>query len=427
MKTKNGKSINHETELLNGFAPSKDGIHSLLNTEKGRRWLSAIDDAYERGIYAYQPTLENFQNARATVDGKKFLVFSSYDYLGLIGNREINEAAADAIHQFGTGTGGVRLLTGTLSIHRECEAALARFMRCEDSITFTSGYMANLALFSSINDHETLFIVDSLIHHSIIDALKLANGNIRRFHHNDVESIENILQTETNRKRKIIVTEGIFSMEGDIPPLKEIVGLKQNHECFLIIDESHSFGVLGKSGRGVTEHFNIDPNEVDAFVFSLSKVVPANGGCIAGSGELIALLQHDSSPFIFSGSMSPPVAAAIIKSVEVIEKAESSREMLYKKTEFLRQTIFSEGYVAAHSISPIVPLIAGTDESTYRLAKFLRAQGILVSPVVFPAVRRGKSRIRLCVNIDHAVDDIKYLGSCLHHFQNTEWLARENQ
>ena len=376
--------------------------------------LKQVRETYEKGVYTFHQALDYKSGPEVEIDGSSYKMLSSYDYLGLIGHPYIENSAIEAIHNFGTGSGGVRLLTGTNKLHLELEKTFARFKGTEAAATFSSGYNANLAVISILMDTKDLVLVDSKIHQSTIDACKLSGVPFRRFRHNDARSLESMLKRYRSDKKVLIITEGMFSMDGDICDLPPIVELKNKYGAFLMIDEAHSLGVLGKNGRGVDSHFEIPPQEVDIFVGSFSKGIPANGGFIAGAKELIILMQHASTPYIFSASQSPATAASIIATLQVMETESERFKALWENTVFFKSELNKLGFNTGVSESPIIPVILGEDADALGFSRELFDNGILATPVVFPAVPKNEARLRLCVT---AAQDKIFLEDCLSVFE----------
>lgn len=417
--------LRHEPEIINADAepgnPFEDFFNGTTHFTKhnkilGSRQLKKLEQVrrtYESGVYTFHQSLDYKSGPQIKIDGKKYKMLSSYDYLGLIGHPYIEEAAIDAIQQFGTGSGGVRLLTGTNKLHLKLEQVFAEFKGTEAAATFSSGYNANLAVISILMDTKDIVLVDSKIHQSTIDACKLSGVPYRRFEHNDPCSLENLLQRYHSTKKVLIITEGMFSMDGDICDLPAIVDLKNKYGAFLMVDEAHSLGVLGKNGRGVHSHFDIPPEEVDIFVGSFSKAVPANGGFVAGSKELIILMQHASTPYIFSASQNPSTAASIIATIHVMENEPDRFEDLWENTQYFRSELNKIGYNTGVSTSPIIPVILGAEDNALQLSRRLFDHGILATPVIFPAVPQNEARLRLCITAAH---DRLFLDECLEIF-----------
>jgi len=375
--------------------------------------LEQVRKTYESGVYTYHQALDFKSGPEIEIDGNSYKMLSSYDYMGLIGHPYIENAAIEAIHNFGTGSGGVRLLTGTNKLHLELEKTFAEFKGTEAAATFSSGYNANLAVISILMDTKDMVLVDSKIHQSTIDACKLSGVPYRRFAHNDPNSLEILLKRYSREHKVLVISEGMFSMDGDICDLPPIVSLKNKYGAFLMLDEAHSLGVLGANGRGVDSYFNIPPQEVDIFVGSFSKAVPANGGFIAGTKELIILMQHASTPYIFSASQSPATAASIIATVQVMTTEPDRFDLLWENTRFFRSELNKMGYNTGVSASPIIPVILGSDATALKFSRSLFDNGILATPVIFPAVPKNEARLRLCAT---AAQDKVFLAECLTVF-----------
>ncbi len=377
--------------------PTKD----LLQFNNARRWLKSIGWHSRNDYYLYQQALESKSGPEVVLNDQRFIMLSSYDYLGLIGHPAIENAAIEAVQRFGTGTGGVRLLTGTNELHRELEANIADFKGTEAAITFTSGYMANIAAITGLMNSQGLIFLDEYIHRSIIDACELAKTPYKKYRHNDTEDLERLLREAPPNRRKLIITEGIFSMDGDRCPLPEIVRLKNLYEAFLLVDEAHAFGYVGPSGRGTDEYFGIDPEEVDIWTGSLSKTIPSNGGFIAGKQQVIYYLQHGAAPFFFSSALCPAAAASINEALNVIRRESERIQHLEQNTNYLLRGLQKLGYNTGQTDSPIIPVIIGEDMNTHRLTRELFAHGIIATAVVFPAVPLRESRLRVCVTAGH--------------------------
>jgi 8-amino-7-oxononanoate synthase len=402
--------INDKT---NFYTPGKN---SLIDLRKANRSFNEINNLVEKDRYSFQPEYQERKGANATVLGETYFVFSSYDYLGLIGHEQINRAAKEAIDAFGTGTGGVRLLTGTNKLHRTLEKDLAAFKGKEDAITFTSGYVANIAITTSLIGKTGKVYADEKIHRSFIDALTQSCSNYVLYPHNDTVALRALLEKDADVQRKFIVSEGVFSMDGDLCPLPELVSLKKEFNAFLIIDEAHSFGVLGDNGRGIDEHYGIDPGEIDIIGGSLSKSIPANGGFIMANSDVIVFLQHECAPFIFSGSLCPPATSAAIEALKIISNEKWRLAELQKRITSLRRIIRSHGFNTSNCSSPVVPMLIGDYDKTFELYKFLQKRGILVSPVIFPAVPVNESIIRLCASVYHTEEMYHHFDKVLREF-----------
>ncbi len=415
-RLKNEKKAHEPGDPFHGFFDENSRFvkHNTLLSTRHIKKLEQIRRTYESGVYTFHQALDYKSGPLVELNGNPYKMLSSYDYLGLIGHPDIERAAIKAIQNFGTGSGGVRLLTGTNKLHLEVERKFAHFKGTEASATFSSGYNANLAVISLLMETKDMVLVDSKIHQSTIDACKLSGVPFRRFVHNSPGSLEHLLKRYSPTRKVLIITEGMFSMDGDICDLPSIVALKNKYGVHLMVDEAHSLGVLGKNGRGVDSHFNISPKEIDIYVGSFSKAVPANGGFIAGPRELVILLQHASSPYIFSAALSPPAAAAIIASLQIMQTDSERFEKLRTNTNFFRYELNKMGFNTGESVSPIIPVILGSDEAALGFSRKLFDHGLLATPVIFPAVPRNEARLRLCVT---AAQDSSFLEECIRVFE----------
>jgi 8-amino-7-oxononanoate synthase len=371
--------------------------HKLIDTRPSHRWFDQLSRCVQAGTYIFQKIFEERQGPEAVIEGRLSKIFSSYDYLGLIGHPEIDCAAIDAVKRFGTGTGGVRLLTGTNQLHDELEYELSLFKGTESALALSSGYLANLTAIASLLDKRDVVIADEYIHRSLVDAIRLADVPLKTFKHNDVESLRDVIQknVETGR-RVLIVVEGIYSMDGDISPLPAIVELKEEFGALLLVDEAHSLGVLGKNGRGITEHFDMDPSRIDIFTGSLSKAIPSNGGFIAARQQVIHFLKHGGAPFMFSAALSPPNTAAALTAIQVIRKETWRMAALWKNTRILLNGLKNLQVDVGKSESPVIPILCGSNENAFALSKHLYDAGYLATSVIYPAVPQGMARLRLC-------------------------------
>ncbi len=372
-----------------------------LMDARARRIFETAALACSMDAYPFQAPLSGRPGPVVQVDGHNMLSLSSYDYLGLIGDPRIDEAAIAAIRRYGTGTGGARLLAGTLDLHREVERALAEYKGTETAITFSSGYAANLAVISALFGPADRVIADIYSHRSLIDACRLAGVQVQRFAHNDMASLRHELKTGPEANRTLIVADGVFSMDGDIAALPELIKIKKEFGCFLLMDESHASGMLGATGRGSDEHFGVATSEVDIWTGSLAKSIPSNGGFVAVSQRLSIFLQHAASPFIFSAAMTAPAAATVLEGLRILKSEPELVDRLRSSAEFLREGLSSLGYDIGLSETAVIPVIMRDDARTALFARRLRDYGVLAAPVMFPAVAQGESRLRLCVTAAH--------------------------
>jgi glycine C-acetyltransferase len=397
-------------DLFNGFFESERSrtfARGDLVDVRARRIFDLMGRACDAGVYPYQLPLESRSGPWVSAEGRRLLMLSSYDYLGLIGDPRIDEAAVQAVRKYGTGTGGVRMLTGTVDLHHEMERRVAKFKGTPRAITFSSGYLANLAVMASLLTPQDRVILDSLSHRSLVDACRLAGAPLQRFRHNDMASLENEIVTGAGAGRTLIVADGVFSMDGDICPLPGLIEMKKRHGCFLMIDESHASGVLGRHGRGTDEHFGVDASEVDIWTGSLAKAIPSNGGFVAGSEELIIYLQHSAAPFIFSAALCPAAVAAVIAALEILEREPERVARIQANAALLRKGLQELGFDTARSETAVIPVIAENEVCAALLAGRLRELGVMVTPILFPAVPMGSARLRLCVTAAHSTADLE--------------------
>ena len=332
-------------------------------------------------------------------------MFASYSYLGLIGHPKINAAAEAALAEFGTGTHGVRLLAGTLKLHNELEATIADFKHTEDAVTYSSGYVTNQAAISTMVGRHDVVICDKLDHASIVDGCLLSGADLLRFRHNDMADLERCLKKSDGRPAKLVVVDAVFSMDGDIVNLPEVVELCRKYGAWLMVDEAHSIGVLGKTGRGIEEHFGLG-NVIDLKMGTLSKTIPSVGGYLAGSRDLMRLFRHESRAFIFSAALPPAQAAAAKAAFEVILEEPERVEALRKNAARFTGGLQRMGFDTMRTETAIVPILCGTDERAFSMVRDCQHDNIFVLPVVSPAVPEGLARLRATVTAVHTASDI---------------------
>lgn len=379
-----------------------------LMDARARRLFDSTALACNADAYPFQIPLESKSGPCVQADGHSMLMLSSYDYLGLIGDPRVDRAAIEAVKKYGTGTGGVRLLTGTIDLHQQMEQELAAFRETAQVITYSSGYLANLAVISSLFGPADRVIADALSHRSLMDACRLAGVQVQRYRHNDIASLKEELEAPNDANRTLVIADGVFSMEGDICLLPELLALRAEYGYFLLIDESHALGVLGAGGRGTNEHFHIAASEVDIWTGSLAKGIPSNGGFVAVSQELAIFLQHASSPFIFSAALCPAAVAAVRESIAILKQEPDRVTRLHENAVFLREGLSSLGYDTGLSTTAVIPVIFNDDRITALFARKLRDYGILATPVLFPAVPAGSARLRLCVTAAHTRQQLTF-------------------
>ena len=361
----------------------------------------------DNDFYFYnQPIEEVLGGSKVIVNGRLMGMYSSYSYLGLIGHPRINAAAKAAVDKFGTGTHGVRTLAGSLTLHRELEATIADFKHADDSVTYTSGYVTNLTVISTLMGRGDFVISDKLNHASIVDGCMMSGAEFRRFKHNDMQDLEKRLQQLPNGATKLIIVDAVFSMDGDVIDLPRVAELSRKYGAYLMVDEAHSVGVLGKTGRGIEEHFDMW-GSVDIKMGTLSKAIPSVGGYIAGKKELIDFLRHGSRAYIFSAALPPAQAAAANEAFKIILEEPWRLEKLNANTSQFINGLKGMGFDTMLTTTAIVPVLCGTDERAFTLTRIAQRNDVFVLPVVSPAVPEGLSRLRATVLASHEPDEIQ--------------------
>lgn len=362
----------------------------------------------EADLYYYnQPITEMQGGSKVLVRGRTMQMYASYSYLGLIGHPRINAAAKAAIDKYGTGTHGVRTLAGTLDVHNELEETISAFKHAEEAITFSSGYATNLTVVSTLLGRHDYVFSDRLNHASIVDGCLMSGAKFMRFKHNDLNDLERVLEEAPASSAKLIIADSVFSMDGDIIDLPRMVELARKHHCWLMIDEAHSVGVLGKTGRGIEEHFGMD-DVIDIKMGTLSKTIPSVGGYVAGRTDMINYLRHASRAYIFSAALPPAQAAAANEAFKVILDEPWRIEKLTKNgTQFI-SGLQSRGFDTMLTQTAIVPVLCGEDDLAYAMTRDVQKKDIFVLPVVSPAVEQGKARLRATVTAAHETEDIEH-------------------
>ena len=362
----------------------------------------------ENGLYFFNmPVTELRGGARVIINGRDMGMYASYSYLGLIGHPRINKAAKDAIDRYGTGTHGVRMLAGTLDLHTELEETIAEFKRAEAAVTYTSGYVTNLTVVSSLVGRGGYVISDKLNHASIVDGCLMSGAKFLRFRHNDMEDLEARLKNIPDGSTKLVIADAVFSMDGDVIDFPKIVELSQKYKAWLMIDEAHSVGVLGETGRGIEEHFGME-GTVDIKMGTLSKTIPSVGGYIAGKKDLITFLSHASRAYIFSAALPPAQAAAANESFKVILDEPWRMEKLKANSDQFINGLKERGFDTMETSTAIVPVLCGDDERAFALTRAAQQKDLFVLPVVSPAVPPGLARLRATVTAAHETEEIEY-------------------
>lgn len=381
--------------------------------------FTAPEELKKIGNYPYFREIESEQDTTVTISGKQVLMFGSNNYMGLTNHPKVKQAAKDAIDKYGTGYSGSRFLNGTSFLHTEFERKLAAFLKKEAALIFSTGYQTNLGVVATLPGRHDYILLDELCHASIIEGSRLSFSRIVKFRHNDMESLEKELSAIENGKAILIVADGVFSMEGDIAKLPEIVHLARQYDASVMIDDAHSIGVLGVNGSGTASHFGLS-SQVNIITGTFSKSLASLGGFVAGDQVMINYLKHHSRPLIFSASMPPAAVAAAMAALDVIKEEPERIKQLWDNTHYAIHCLSSLGFDIGKTETPIIPLFIRDDVKTFTFTNMLYEKGIFVNPVVSPAVPRDSSLIRISLmathtreQIDRAVDVISLVAKKL--------------
>ena len=369
--------------------------------------------AQAAGIYPYFRKIESDQDTEVLIDGKKVLMFGSNAYLGLTNHPEVKAAAIAAVEKYGTGCAGSRFLNGTLDSHLELEKRLAAFAGKEDAIIFSTGFQVNLGVISCLLGRDDYIIWDALDHASIIEGIRLSPAKSLRYKHNDMEALERRLKQCEDGKIKLIVVDGVFSMEGDLCKLPEIIKLAEKYGASVMVDEAHGFGVLGDHGRGVCNHFGLT-DKVDLIMGTFSKSFASIGGFIAGSKTTINYIRHHARSYIFSASCTPAATAAASKALDIMLREPERVQALQEKTQYCLERFRSLGFEIGNTSTPIIPLFVRDNEKTFRVTAALFHEGVFVNPVVAPAVAPEDTLIRFSLMATHTYEQLDRAIDTLH-------------
>ncbi len=364
------------------------------------RDFTRAQDCRDAGVYLMYREIGSAQDPVVTMNGQKVVMLGSNNYLGLTSHPKVKEAAIAATEKYGTGCAGSRLLNGTLDLHNHLEARLADFMKREAALVFSTGYGVNVGVLSCLLGRHDVAILDNMDHASIIDGARLGFGKSLKFRHSDPDDLEKKLRHVGVDKGKLIVVDGVFSMEGDIAPLPEIVRHKKRYDAGLFVDEAHSLGVFGDRGRGVAEHFGVE-GEVDLVMGTFSKSLATVGGFVAGDAVIIDYIKHNARAQIFTAAIPPGSAAAVEAALDIIESEPERRKQLWDNTNYMKRELEDLGFETCGSQSPVIPLLIGEDAATYRMASRLQEEGVFVNAVVTPAVPPGHGVIRTSYMATH--------------------------
>ncbi|MBU8786497.1 MULTISPECIES: glycine C-acetyltransferase [Bacillus] len=364
-----------------------------------------LDTMREQGTFQELPKIESCQGPIVRMKGRDIIQLSSNNYLGLTSHPRLKKAAVDAAERFGAGTGSVRTIAGTFTMHDELEKKLAGFKKTEAALVFQSGFTANQGILSSILTKDDIVISDELNHASIIDGIRLTKAGRKVYEHANMEDLEKILKKSMSYRNRLIVTDGVFSMDGDIAPLPDIVRLAEQYDAFVMVDDAHASGVLGENGRGTVHHFGLD-GKVHIQVGTLSKALGVLGGYAAGSKVLIDYLKHKGRPFLFSTSHPPAVTAACIEAVNVLMEEPALIKRLWDNTAYFKKGLENIGLPLIQSETPITPILIGDEAETCRFSATLFELGVFAQAIVFPTVPKGKARIRTIMTAEHTKQDL---------------------
>lgn len=366
-----------------------------------------LQELREAGVYRRLRVLETEQASRVRMDGHEVITLSTNNYLGLTTHPKLREAAARAVAELGVGSGAVRPIAGTMALHEELERRLAVFKRVEAALTLQSGFTANLAVIPVLVGEGDVVISDELNHASIIDGIRLSRAERRVYPHGDLAALERHLAEAKDARRRLVVTDGVFSMDGDIAPLPGIVERAERYDAIVMVDDAHASGVLGQSGRGTIDHFGLH-GRVHVQVGTLSKAIGALGGYVAGSGTLREVLIHRARPFLFSTSHPPSVAATCIAALDVLESEPERLERLWENTRFFKAGLRDLGFDTGASETPITPVIVGSEGLAVQLSERLWDAGVFAQAIVFPMVPRGRARVRTIVTAGHSREELAF-------------------
>jgi glycine C-acetyltransferase len=369
-------------------------------------WISAeIASLKNQGLFTHIRTLGSPQGAWLVVDGKRVLNFSSNNYLGLANHPRLIQAAKDAMDRYGVGPAAVRTIAGTMDLHLELERRLAEFKGAEAAVTFQSGFTANLAVVPVLAGKDDVIFSDELNHASIIDGCRLSRAKIMRFKHADPDDLKQQIAATSEYGRRLIITDGVFSMDGDIAPLPALATIAHQHDILLMVDDAHGEGVLGRGGRGIVDHFDLH-GMVDVEVGTLSKAFGVVGGVVAGSQDIIDWLRQRGRPFLFSSAMTVPDVAACLAAVDLLEESTELVDRLWQNAEYFKQNMNTLGFDTGRTTTPVVPVILGEAPLAQEFSRRLFEEGVFAMAIGYPTVPPGKARVRVMNSATHTREDL---------------------
>lgn len=405
----NGQQPNgmHGATRANGSEPGVGGPSRSFSSplfDKCRSFTRA-DELRAVGLYPYFRKIESAQDTEVLIDGRPMLMLGSNSYMGLTNDPRVKEAALAATHKYGSGCAGSRFLNGTLDIHIELEERIAHYLDKEAALVFTTGFQVNLGVLQALVTRDDAVFIDRQDHASIVDGCRLGFGKICKFSHNDMEQLDRLLTQNASAKGKLIVVDGVYSMEGDIAPLPEIIAVAKRHGAAIMVDDAHSVGVLGSRGNGTADHFGVT-DDIALIGGTFSKSLASIGGFVGGDRCVIDYLKHHARALIFSASVAPACAAAAMKALEIIESEPERREQLWRNTHFMQEGLRRAGFDIGATQTPIIPVLAGDLERCFTMWRRLHEEGLFVNPVAPPATPSTHCLIRISVMATHTIEQL---------------------
>ena len=367
--------------------------------------FTRADDLKTLDLYPYFTPIQEAVGNRIRVNGRPMIMVGSNNYLGLADHPRAKEAAKAAVDRYGVGTCGSRFLTGTIDLHETLERRLAGFLKREAALTFSTGYQTNLGIVSTIAGKGDHIVIDRMVHASIIDACRLSFATVHKYRHNNMKDLDRLLASLDPRAGKLVVVDGVFSMEGDIADLPGIVPLARKYGARILVDDAHGIGVLGANGRGTAEHFGLE-TEIDLIMGTFSKTFASIGGVVAGAKPVISFIKHHARPLIFSAAATPASVSSVLAILDILETQPELRTRLWAVTERMRTGFQAMGYDTGRSQTPIIPVLVRDDEKCFLLWRLLREEGIFTTPVIYPAVPHGQSLIRTSYGAGHTDEEL---------------------
>jgi 8-amino-7-oxononanoate synthase len=374
--------------------------------EKCKKFYEYVEGVKAEDQYFYLRSIQSASGPRVIVNGKEMIMLASNNYLGLANDPRLKEAAIKAIEKYGAGSGGTRILSGTQELHEELEEKLAEFKGTESAVIFSSGFMANFSSISALMGKDDVIINDDKNHASIIDGCRISGAKTRFYRHNNLDKLEGILKSSEDTPGKLVIVDGVFSMDGDIANLPKIYELVKKYNALLMVDDAHATGVIGKDGRGTAEHFNM-LGKVDIETGTLSKSLGGVGGFVGASKEIITYLKHNARSFIFTTSIPASAVAAVLAALEIIKKEPQLRARLWENVRIMKEGLLELGYTLSKTETPIIPVILNDDSTTFKMAGLLNEAGIFANPVIYPAVSKKEPRIRISLMASHTSRDLE--------------------